>query len=75
MNEKCFAIRKKGVCGALNVKGCSGYEKCPFYKPVWMYRRGQEQIDIRLCALPQAKQQEIADKYHNGKMPWRGGRK
>lgn len=72
MNEKCFAIRKQGACGALTVKACVGYQKCPFYKPVWMYRRDQKRIDVKLCALPEEEQQDIADKYHNGKMPWKG---
>ena len=71
MNEKCFAMRKNGVCGALTVKSCSGYEKCPFYKPIWKRLRDQEAANARLCALPEEEQQMIADKYHNGKMPWR----
>jgi hypothetical protein len=74
MNEKCFAMRKKGVCGALTVKSCSGYEKCPFYKPIWKRLRDQETANARLCALPEEEQQMIADKYHNGSMPWRGDR-
>ena len=72
MNEKCFAIRKKGACSALTVKACIGYQQCPFYKPIWMYQRNQDLIDVKLCALPQARQQAIADKYHNGKTPWKG---
>ena len=72
MNEKCFAMRRNGVCSALTVKGCPGYGRCAFHKPFWMYRRDQKRIDVRLCALPQAKQQAIASKYHNGKMLWRG---
>lgn len=72
MNEKCFAMRRNSMCSALTVKGCPGYGHCAFYKPIWMYQRDQDLIDVKLCALPQARQQEIADKYHNGNMPWRG---
>lgn len=74
MNEKCFAMRKNGVCGTLTVKSCSGYEKCPFYKPIWKRLRDQDAANARLCALPEEEQQMIADKYHNGSMPWRGDR-
>ena len=72
ITEKCFAMRINGECSALTVKECRGYGRCAFYKPVWMHQRDHERIDVRLCALPQNRQQEIADQYHNGKMPWKG---
>ena len=31
MNDKCFALRNKGMCGALS-GSCSGYAGCAFYK-------------------------------------------
>lgn len=72
MNEKCFAMRRNNECSALAVKGCPGYGRCPFYKPRWMAQRDQDRVDVKLRALPPERQTLIAEKYHNGNMPWRG---
>lgn len=72
MNEKCFAMRGNNVCGALVVKGCPGYGRCPFYKPMWMFKRDRDRMNVKLCALSESRQQDIADKYHNGETPWKG---
>ena len=74
MNEKCFGMMKSGECGALRVEKCPGYKKCGFYKPLWRYLRDQEVANVRLCALPLVHQVHIAEKYYEGKMPWKGGR-
>ena len=71
MNDKCFALRARGVCGALN-GSCPGYEGCAFYKPKRRQEEDQRQVDARLRRLPRETQQLIADKYFNGDMPWRG---
>ena len=36
-----------------------------------MQDRDQSRVNVRLGALPEEKQQAIADKYYNGYMPWR----
>lgn len=71
MNERCFAMRRNGKCNALNVDRCPNYASCPFYKPSWKAERDTARLNQKLCALPMDEQQRIADKYHNGKMPWR----
>ena len=71
MNDKCFALRARGVCGALS-EGCSGYAGCAFYKPKHKQEEDQRRVNERLKWLPQKTQRIIADKYFNGEMPWRG---
>ncbi len=71
MNERCFALKLCGDCSALTVTRCPGRSRCSFYKPVWMQDRDQSRVNVRLGALPEEKQQAIADKYYNGYMPWR----
>ena len=75
MNDKCFAMRKNGACVALSVKRCLGYGKCPFYQPSWKCLCDQDKANARLRALPKDEQRAIADKYHNGNMPWREDRR
>ena len=72
MNEKCFAMHKGNVCGALTVKSCLGYGRCPFYKPRWMFEHDRDRLNVKLRSLPEVQQQDIADKYYNGNRPWRG---
>lgn len=71
LKEKCFAMRGGGKCDALNVKRCPNYTACPFYKPAWMAERDTARANQKLQAMPEQKQLRIADKYYNGKMPWR----
>ena len=71
MNDKCFALRARGVCGALS-GGCSGYAGCVFYKPKHKQEADQRRANARLRRLPMEQQRMIADKYFSGEMPWRG---
>ena len=71
MNDKCFALRARGVCGALS-GNCSGYVGCAFYKPKRQQEADQRRVNARLRSLPMEKQRTIADKYFSGGMPWRG---
>ena len=69
MNDKCFALRNKGMCGALS---CTGYVGCAFYKPKRQQEADQRRANARLRRLPMEQQRMIADKYFSGEMPWRG---
>ena len=71
MNDKCFALRARGVCGALS-GDCSGYADCAFYKAKRQQEADQRRANARLRRLPQETQRIIADKYFSGEMPWRG---
>ena len=71
MNDKCFALRASGVCGALS-GDCSGYADCAFYKAKRQQEADQRRANARLRRLPQETQRIIADKYFSGEMPWRG---
>ena len=71
MNDKCFALRTRGVCGALSGDG-SGYADCAFYKAKRQQEADQRRANARLRRLPQETQRIIADKYFSGEMPWRG---
>ena len=72
MNERCFAMKRDGMCGALTVTGCPGYAACAFYKPIWKHKKDVALVNKKLCALPTSKQADIAERYHQGRMPWRG---
>ena len=71
MNDKCFALRARGVCGALS-GNCSGYVGCAFYKLKRQQEADQRRANARLRRLPMEQQRMIADKYFSGEMPWRG---
>ena len=71
MNDKCFALRARGVCSALG-GSCLGYAACAFYKPKCRQETDQRRANARLGQLPMEKQMMIADKYFSGEMPWRG---
>ena len=70
MNDRCFAMHR-GRCSALKVN-CPGYQACRFYKPRWALEKEQRRIDQRLIRLPMEQQERIAEKYFEGRMPWRG---
>ena len=74
MNNRCFALRKNDGCGALNVDSCLGREACVFYKQRHEHERDLKAVNVRLNALPEEIQLEIAEKYHGGRMPWKGVR-
>lgn len=74
MSDRCFMLRKKGNCGALSVESCPGWGKCVFYKRRRDYERDLKTANARLCLLPEKVQLKIAEKYHGGRMPWRGVR-
>ncbi len=71
MNDKCFAMSARQKCTALNNRTCAGYEGCPFYKTREQAEADKEKANALLCALPKERQQQISDKYYEGKMPWR----
>jgi len=74
MSNRCFALRKNGGCGALNVDSCLSREACAFYKQRHEQERDLKAANIRISALPEETQLEIAEKYHGGRMPWKGVR-
>jgi hypothetical protein len=65
-------MRRNGKCAALNVEHCTNYTRCAFYKPIWKAAKDTARASKMLCTLPRDTQVYIADKYHGGKMPWRG---
>lgn len=71
MNEKCFALRRGCTCNALMLKNCVGYQRCPFYRPVWKQQQLQKKVFVRLRRLPEAVQTEISSKYYRGETPWK----
>lgn len=73
MKEPCFALRRDQSCKALDLESkCPGSHKCPFYKPKWLVNKRKKAVFKRLESLPEYVQLEIAIKYYDGKMPWRG---
>ena len=72
MNERCFAHRRNGKCVALTGEQCAGYAVCSFYKPIWKHAQDVARADQRLNRLSIQEQRDIAEKYHNGEMPWKG---
>ena len=71
MSDKCFALRARGVCGALS-GNCPGFAACAFYKPKRRQEADQRHANERLRRLPPETQQRIAEKYFSGEMPGRG---
>lgn len=65
--EKCFAMKKKG-CGAI-VDECQ-CSVCPFYKTKEAQAKSLGTAYARLRTLPLRLQENYAEKYHRGKMPW-----
>ena len=49
---------------------CNDCSKCTFYKHPKDFFAGQLKAYERLATLPKLKQQQIADTYYNGQMPW-----
>ena len=71
MNEKCFALRPTRRCSLLRCADCNGrYDKCPFYKPVWMAKRDTNRRLFHISELSPASQDRIADKYYHEQKPW-----
>ena len=72
--EKCFGMCKKDrKCYVVESKYyCRGqHEQCPFYKTEAQYSDEIIKCSSRLKSLPAETQAYIADKYFNGKYPWR----
>jgi hypothetical protein len=57
-------------CSALIVYKCLG-EKCPFFKTPEQALEGKRKRYARLASLDKTTQRYIAEKYYNGRMPWR----
>lgn len=72
MNEKCFALKRgSNECRVL-LGNCPGHSRCKFYKPRWLLDKKRRAAFQRLRSLPLYKQEEIANKYYDGNMSWRG---
>jgi len=69
MNNTCFAY-KKNKCNILTLKGCQGYNQCPFYKTQEECHESLRKSHERLSSLDKFKQQTIADQYYKGTYPW-----
>ena len=67
--ENCSAFLGGYSCKKLKVKTCDE-EECAFYRTDIEEKISKEKADKRLRSLPKIDQQYIADKYHDGKMPW-----
>ena len=72
MNERCFAHRRNAKCVALTGEQCAGYAVCSFYKPIWKHAQDVARVNQQLNRLSIQEQRDIAEKYHNGEMPWKG---
>ena len=77
--EKCFAYipteerrHHRFNCKALS-ENCPGFEICSFYKSAEQNAADQNAADVLLCSLNEDRQNEIALKYHDGRMPWKKG--
>lgn len=73
-DTKCFARTPTLACMALDTgmhkNRCTGSEGCAFYKTAAAQRVSENAALERIATLPDGEQQYIADKYHQGKMPW-----
>lgn len=71
----CFAKMPLGECKAFYTwrykNRCPGEEDCKYFKSVAEITASEQAKNERLATLPEDHQQYIADKYYNGKMPWK----
>ena len=73
----CFAYERYGYkydhynnCGATINEKCPG-EKCPFYRTPEQAQELRRKANARLASLDRTSQEYIAEKYYDGRMPWR----
>jgi hypothetical protein len=73
----CFAYSPDGYrhgyynnCKATINEKCPG-EKCPFYRTPEQAQELRRKANARLASLDKTTQRYIAEKYYNGRMPWR----
>ena len=65
---------KVNLCNLLEIYRepvvCSDCRKCKFHKSPKDFFDGRFKAYERIATLPKLKQQQIADKYYNGRMVW-----
>lgn len=66
----CVYLTDNGRCGELKVKKCKG-GGCGFCVTREGIREAARTWSIRLSSLSGQKQEEIANKYYGGQMPWK----
>lgn len=72
IDNNCIYCNKYNKCGILTVKKCIG-EKCTFSRSEEQQEHLIMVTNERLNSLSSQKQNHIADKYYEGKMPWLKG--
>ena len=65
--SRCI-MRGKSGCVGLELDECP--PRCPFYKDSEGWQQSEQKAYNRIRSLPADKQQEIANKYYGGEMPW-----
>ena len=60
-------------CSALIVYKCPG-RKCAFFRTPAQARASLRRANARLASLDRTSQEYIAEKYYDGRMPWREGK-
>lgn len=69
MDKKCFAMGEKFRCRILAVKKCPGFS-CSFYMTAAEQQESQRRAFAAIAKKDRLDQQNIADKYYGGHMPW-----
>ena len=67
--RECFANRNGARCKIMQSEICEGI--CSFFKTKKALKQDRTQAFIRLAGLPAEHQSCIAEKYFNGKQPWK----
>lgn len=65
--SRCI-MRSKSGCVGLELDECP--PRCPFYKDSEGRQQSEQKAYNSIRSLPADKQQEIANKYYGGEMPW-----
>ena len=66
----CIFLQENGRCSRLEHSFCVG-ETCSFLTSHLKSDEGKSKWAVRLSALSEQKQNEIAKKYYGGKRPWK----
>jgi len=74
MNTFCFAC-KGDQCIALDNPPCASeqLQPCPFFKTQAQFDADREHAMELIAAKTDEEQSYIADKYYQGRMPWKDG--